>query len=100
MVEAWPGLDLVAQVWLATTLAESDRIDDLWSLVDDSTDSLITRVRLMRVVKSYTSPGEALDDPVVIKGLASEGESVRVLAEWIEATLQIQAESRYGDAFK
>lgn len=100
MVEAWPGLDLVSQVWLATTLAESDRIDDLWSLVDDSTDSLITRVRLMRVVKSYTSPGEALDDPVVIKGLASEVESVRVLAEWIEATLQIQAESRYGDAFK
>lgn len=95
--EAWPRLSVVSQAWLAAVMPRSDALRSVWSLVEGSTESLIQRIHLMRIVSDFDQPGRALGEPAVVSGLRSGDPDVRLLAEWIEATLQLQAEDRFGD---
>lgn len=94
--EAWPRVGPLSQAWLVSTLPRADRLSSLWSLVESSAEPLVNRVALMRVVGEFSDPARALADPAVAAGLRSPERPIRVLAEWIEATLQLQAETKFG----
>jgi hypothetical protein len=96
LVEAWPRLGPVSQSWLLSTIPFSDRLSSLWSLAERSSDPMVSRVALMRVVERFPDPAKALAEPVVSAGLASDDTTVRQLAEWIEVTLQLAAEQKFG----
>ena len=96
LCEVWPRLGPLSQAWLVSVLPRVDRLALLWSLVESSTEPLINRITLMRVVGEFDDPARALGDPAVASGLRSAERQVRVLAEWIEATLQLQAEQKFG----
>ena len=95
LVDAWPRLDPPSQAWLASALSFSDRLDQLWSMVESNTDPTVQRVVLMRLVGRFDNPGEAAQEPVVVGGLTSDNPAVQSLAEWIEATLQLAAEQQF-----
>ena len=94
--EVWPRLGPLSQAWLVSALPRVDRLASLWSLVESSTEPLVNRVALMRIVGEFDDPARALGDPAVSAGLRSPERPVRLLAEWIEATLQLQAEQKFG----
>ncbi|MDP6478923.1 MAG: hypothetical protein QGI75_02655 [Phycisphaerales bacterium] len=96
LCEVWPRLGPLSQAWLVSVLPRVDRLVSLWSLVESSTEPLVNRIALMRVVGEFNDPARALGDPAVASGLRSSERLVRVLAEWIEATLQLQAEQKFG----
>jgi len=96
LTEMWPRLGPLSQAWLVSAMPRVDRLKALWSLVESSTEPLVKRVALMRVVGEFGNPARALGDPAVAAGLRSPDRPVRLLAEWIEATLQLQAESKFG----
>ena len=96
IAEVWPRLGPVSQSWVVAAAPDTDRIESLRSLIKSSTDPLVARVQLMRVVSRYSDPAKALAEPAVAAGLRSPDRSVRVLSEWIEATLQLQVELKYG----
>ena len=95
LIDAWPRLDPTSQAWLVSVLAWSDRLDRLWSMIESNLDPVVQRVVLMRLVSRNNDPGSAAQEPSVVAGLTSSNESVRALAEWIEATLQISAEQQF-----
>ena len=95
LIDAWPRLDPNSQAWLVSVLAWSDRLDRLWSMIESNVDPVVQRVVLMRLVSRNNDPGSAAQEPAVVAGLTSSNESVRTLAEWIEATLQISAEQQF-----
>ncbi len=97
IAESWPHLHVVSQAWLTAIMPMSDPLRAVWSLVEGSTEPLIQRIHLMRVVSNFADPGRSLAEPVVVAGLRSGVAEVRVLSEWIEATLQLQAEDRFGN---
>jgi hypothetical protein len=96
IVEAWPRLEPVAQAWLISTVRFGDRLSTLWSLAERSTDTMVSRVVLMRVVERFSDPAKALAEPAVAAGLNSDDPTVQQLAEWIEVTLQLAAERQFG----
>lgn len=96
ITEVWPRLGPLSQAWLVSSMAKSDRLQAMWSLVESSSEPLVKRVALMRVVGEFADPAKALSDPAVASGLRSTDRPVRMLSEWIEATLQLQAESKFG----
>ncbi len=96
VAEAWPQLSVVSQAWLTILMPKSIPLKSVWSLVEGSTDSLIHRIYLMRIVAEYSDPGQALSEPAVVAGLLSDDQQVRALAEWVEATLLLQAENQFG----
>ena len=100
IVEAWPRLGTVSQSWLLSTIRFSDRLNSLWSLAERSSDPMVRRVALMRVVERFPDPAKALAEPVVAAGLASDDATVRQLAEWIEVTLQLAAERQFGTSIE
>jgi hypothetical protein len=79
-----------------SSMAKSDRLQAIWSLVDSSNEPLVNRVALMRIVGAFADPTKAQSDPAVVSGLRSVDRPVRILAEWIEVLLELQAESRFG----
>ena len=95
LVDAWPRLDPPSQAWLASALSFSDRLDQLWSMVESNADPTVQRIVLMRLVGRFDNPGEAAQEPVVVAGLTSDDPAVQSLAEWIEATLQLAAEQQF-----
>ncbi|MBT4767879.1 MAG: hypothetical protein HOO04_05920 [Phycisphaerae bacterium] len=96
IAEVWPRLGPLAQAWLVSSMARSDRLQSIWSLVESSSEPLVNRVALMRIASEFGDPAKALSDPAVASGLRSADRPVRMLAEWIEATLHLQAESKFG----
>jgi hypothetical protein len=96
IIELWPQLGPVSQAWLVTTFPRGDRLTRLWTLVESSTDPLIRRTLLMRILSQFGDPAKALDEPAVGESLVSDDLQIRQLAEWIEVTLQLQAERQFG----
>ncbi len=96
VVELWPQLGPISQAWLVTTLPHSDRLTRVWSLVEASSDPLVRRALLMRILAQFGDPAKALDEPAVGESLVSSDPQIRQLAEWIEVTLQLQAERQFG----
>jgi hypothetical protein len=96
ITEVWPRLGPLSQAWLVSSMAKSDRLQAIWSLVDSSNEPLVNRVALMRIVGAFADPTKAQSDPAVVSGLRSVDRPVRILAEWIEVLLELQAESRFG----
>jgi hypothetical protein len=96
ITEVWPRLGPLSQAWLVSSMARSDRLQSIWSLVESSSEPLVNRVALMRIASEFADPAKALSDPAVASGLRSADRPVRMLAEWIEATLHLQAEFKFG----
>jgi tetratricopeptide (TPR) repeat protein len=98
LVEAWPRLGQISQSWLLSTIPYSDRLRSLWNIAERSTDPMVKRVALMRVAERFPDPAQAIAEPAVAAGLASDASTVRQLAEWFEARSQFAAEKDFGTA--
>jgi tetratricopeptide (TPR) repeat protein len=93
LAEVWPRLDSVQQGWLVSVIPISSERGAWGELVDDTSDPFVQRILLMRIT-AVMQPEEALDDPRLIRALRSGDPKVYALATWIEAFLNMAAESK------
>jgi len=93
LAEKWPRLSPAQQAWLVAVMPISEDLGELQELVDDSSESTVQQVLLIRLSQTI-APSQVLDDPRLARGLRSSDPAVYSVASFLEHYMILSAEEQ------